>query len=79
MTTRVVDDIEEAGDAFAAREILHSPIPMANDQQRKNLEALVHDGGLDRGAIPARDLTIMNDALAIAGASLAHCLTQQSA
>jgi hypothetical protein len=75
----VVDDTEEAGDAFAAREILRSPIPMANDQQRRNLEALVHNGGLGRDAIPAPDLAVMNDALAIAGPSLANCLAQQSA
>jgi hypothetical protein len=75
----VVDDTEEGGDAFAAREILRSPTPMTNDQQRKTLEALVYDGGLGRGTIPASDLTSMNDALAIAGPSLADCLAEHSA
>ncbi|WP_030894143.1 hypothetical protein [Streptomyces sp. NRRL F-5053] len=74
----VVEDTEEAGDAFAAREILRSPSPMANERQRRNLEALVHDAGLGRGAIPAPALTVMNDALAAAGPSLARCLAQQS-
>ncbi|MFI1013048.1 hypothetical protein [Streptomyces sp. NPDC020965] len=73
----VLDDTERAGDAFAAREILRSPIPTANDQQRKNLEALMRNGGLDRGAISAADLVAMNDACAIAGTSLANCLAQQ--
>ncbi|MGW1974151.1 hypothetical protein [Streptomyces sp. NPDC001889] len=73
----VADDTERAGDAFAAREILRSPTPMATGQQRRSLEALVHRSGLDQGEMRNRDLSAMNDACAIAGANLTVCLAQQ--
>ncbi|MFE5853435.1 hypothetical protein ACFQ61_09485 [Streptomyces sp. NPDC056500] len=74
----VLDDTIGASDAFAAREILRRPILTPNDQHHGTLEALIHNSGLDRGTIPAPDLATMNDALNIAGKSLAHCLTRQN-
>ncbi|MFI1886035.1 hypothetical protein [Streptomyces jumonjinensis] len=73
----VLDETQKAGDAFAAREILRSPIPITNAKQRMDLESLVHNGNLGQGAIPATDLTTMEEALDLAGVSLTDCLTQQ--
>ncbi|MFF3556227.1 hypothetical protein ACFYXL_22810 [Streptomyces tsukubensis] len=73
----VLDDTQRAGDAFAAREILRSPVPIADDRQRQNLESLVRNGNLGQGTIPATDLTAMGNALNIAETSLTDCLAQQ--
>lgn len=72
----IVSDTVQARDAYAAREILRHPAPPAGGWSRRELEAIVHDGGLGRDSLPESVLSTMMRAVSTAGASLAQCLTE---
>lgn len=73
----IVSDTTQARDAYAAREILRHPAPPADGWARHELESIVHDGGLGRGALPESVLSTLMRAVSTAGASLAQCLTEE--
>jgi hypothetical protein len=73
----IVSDTTQARDAYAAREILRHPAPPADGWSRHELESIVHDGGLGRGALPESVLSTLMRAVSTAGASLAQCLTEE--
>ncbi|MDX2820614.1 hypothetical protein PV416_05785 [Streptomyces ipomoeae] len=72
----IVSDSTQARDAYAAREILRHPVPLASERSRHELEAIVHAGGLGRGTLPESVLSTMMRAVSTAEASLAQCLTE---
>ncbi|WP_340375691.1 hypothetical protein U5640_11470 [Streptomyces sp. SS7] len=73
----IVIDTVQAGDAYAARAILHHPFPPAGERSRHELEEIVRDGGLGRGALPESAQSTLMRAVHTAGASLTHCLTAE--
>lgn len=70
----IVSDTTQAGDAYAAREILRHPALSVGERSRRELEAIVRDGGLGQGALSESMLSTMMQAVVAAGASLVHCL-----
>ncbi|MEV0037660.1 hypothetical protein [Streptomyces sp. NPDC050804] len=75
----IVSDTTQAGDAYAAREILRHPVLAAGERPRRELEAIVRDGGLGQGALPQSILSTMMQAVGTAGATLVHCLAEEGA
>ncbi|MFE2181366.1 hypothetical protein [Streptomyces sp. NPDC059455] len=75
----IVRDITQAGDAYAAREILRHPVLSASGRSRRELEAIVRDGGLGQRALPESVLSSMLQAVSTAGANLVHCLAEEGA
>ncbi|WP_416976950.1 hypothetical protein [Streptomyces sp. T028] len=71
----IVSDTVQAGDAYAAREILRHPSPPASGRSRHELEEIVRAGGLGRGALPDSVQSTLMQAVHTAGASLTQCLT----
>jgi hypothetical protein len=69
----------QAGDAYAAHEILRHPALPAGERSRRELKAIVRDGGLGQGALPESVLSTMMQAVSTAGASLVHCLAEEGA
>ncbi|MER6142926.1 hypothetical protein ABT174_23250 [Streptomyces sparsogenes] len=70
----IVSDTTQANDAYAACEILRHPALSASERSRRELEAIVRDGGLGQGALPESVLSTITQAVITAGASLVHCL-----
>ncbi|QKV95265.1 hypothetical protein HUT19_28955 [Streptomyces sp. NA02950] len=77
--TAIVRDTTQAGDAYAAREILRHPVLSANERSRRELEAIVRDGKLGQRALPESVLSTMMQAVSTAGTSLVHCLAEEGA
>ncbi|MEU8911772.1 hypothetical protein [Streptomyces nigrescens] len=75
----IVSDTTQAGDAYAAREILRHPVLLASELSHRELEAIVRDGRLGQGALPESVLSTMMQAVSTAEVSLAHCLANQGA
>ncbi|MFF4699928.1 hypothetical protein [Streptomyces chattanoogensis] len=75
----IVSDTTQAGDAYAAREILRHPGLTVSGRSRRELKAIVRDGDLGQGALPESVLTMMMQAVSTAGASLVHCLAEEGA
>ncbi|MGW3562771.1 hypothetical protein ACWDSL_02515 [Streptomyces sp. NPDC000941] len=75
----IVTDTAQAGDAYAAREILRRPVLSASEQPRVELEAIVRDGRLGQGTLPESVLSTMLQAVNTAEASLLHCLVEEGA
>ncbi|MFG2865479.1 hypothetical protein [Streptomyces sioyaensis] len=73
----IISDTTQAGDAYAAREILRHPALSSNKRSHRELEAIVRDGAVDQGTLPEPVLTTMMQAVTTAEASLVHCLTNQ--
>lgn len=74
----IVSDTTQAGDAYAAREILRHPVLPVSERSGRELEAIVRDGGLGQGTLPESVLSSMMQAVSTAGASLAHCLAEDA-
>lgn len=72
----IVSDTTQAGDAYTAREILRHPVLSVSERSRRELEAIVRDGGLGQGTLPESVLSTMMQAVSTAGASLVHCLAE---
>ncbi|MEU1786534.1 hypothetical protein ABZ553_11800 [Streptomyces sparsogenes] len=70
----IVSDTTQAGDAYAAREILRHPVLSADERSRRELKAIVRDGGLGQRALPESVLSTLMQSVITAGASLVHCL-----
>ncbi|MFE1958994.1 hypothetical protein [Streptomyces sp. NPDC059479] len=75
----IVSDTTQADDAYAAREILRHPVLSASERSRRELEAIVRDGGLGQGTLPESVLSTMMQAVSTAGAGLVHCLVEEGA
>ncbi|WP_432010669.1 hypothetical protein [Streptomyces cucumeris] len=77
--TAIVSDTMQAGDAYAAREILRHPVLSASERSHRELEAIVRDGSLGQGTLPESVLSTMAQAVSTAGVSLARCLAEEGA
>ncbi|QTT76952.1 hypothetical protein J7W19_29390 [Streptomyces mobaraensis NBRC 13819 = DSM 40847] len=75
----IVIDTTQSNDAYAAREILRRSVLPISERPRRELEAIVCDGGLGRGALPETSLSTLMQAVSIAEASLTHCLADEEA
>ncbi|MFE4059373.1 hypothetical protein ACFXP3_24275 [Streptomyces sp. NPDC059096] len=73
----IVSDTTQAGDAYAAREILRHSARQASERSRRELEAIVRDGSLGQGTLPQSALSTMTQAVRTAGASLVHYLVEE--
>ncbi|MFG2531779.1 hypothetical protein [Streptomyces sp. NPDC048516] len=75
----IVSDTTQAGDTYAAREILRHPSLWVSERSRRKLDAIARDGALDQGNLPETVLSTMMHDVNAAGARLVHCLTEQGA
>ncbi|MFJ7997549.1 hypothetical protein ACIQ7D_10445 [Streptomyces sp. NPDC096310] len=73
----LISDTIQAGDAYAAREILRHPALSASERSHRELEAIVRDGRLSQGSLPKSVLSTMMRAVNTAGTSLVHCLAEE--